>query len=143
MNVVWFLVLLVVNLALAVGIIIYWLIIKKNQKVEIHKKLIATTFHYDLHHRQFYFEVKPWFLNQKRNSLELLSRLLTRKSAQVFAQFIEQLHQAVNMNQSKLATIVISFYIQKRIEKCQVKVLNTYTLPSKVVGLLTNLYENK
>lgn len=120
----------------------YWFLNRRFRTKEYYRNLIATSFNYNIHGKRFYFEQKPWFINQHRNALPLLLRLMAKSSALQFAKFIQTLSISKRaINPQNRPQITINFFLHRRIEGCKIVILKMNRQKGQIFGIMTNLYE--
>ncbi len=133
---------ILISVIILILILIYWFVTKQYQKPDNYKKIIATSFIYSFTKQQFYFETRPWFINQHRNSLQVILPLMTQNSSREFQKLIDRL----KTSRSKITpqnpqSFKINFYLNKRIENCKIEILKFNPEKRQFSGTITNLYE--
>ncbi len=134
--------LIVMNLCLIASLLGYWFLNRQFSTKEYYRNLIATSFTYNFQSKRFYFEQKPWFINQHRNTLPLLLRLMARASAVQFEKFLQTISTSKRgINPLNRPQIAINFFLHRRIEGCKITILKLNRQKNQMLGIMTNLYE--
>ena len=134
---------LVLNSFLCLALLIYWILIRRFRSKEYFRNLIATSFIYNFKAKRFYFEQKPWFINQHRNALDLILRLMAKTSAKQFDSFIAEIATIRRVvKPDTRPQIKVNFFLHRRIEGCEIVILKIDQTKGEALGIISNLYFN-